>query len=385
MLTIKNPVVLIGAALGLLALAGGGAYLAGVLKSGDGAAAAQTAEAVPQGPPPATVEVAPAVIAALAPLSEAPGSVVSLRDSLIAAETAGKIVWVADVGAEIAENGVIARIDPADALFARNEAAAEARRLEARSTFLDRQYERFASLGDEFGESESSLDQMRADRDDARQAFARARVALERAEINLARTEVRAPFAGRIVSQQAQIGEFAGPGAPIARLVDTAHLEVTAQAPAALLANIRPGDEVDVRAGERSLRAPVRAVVPVGDSVSRLLELRLALPEPVWHIGSAVRVNLPTRAAAPVVAAHRDALVLRANRVSVFVIDEDMKARRVDVEVGAADGELIEIIGDITAGDRLVIRGGERLRDGQTVSIRDPLAGAQANAASHIY
>jgi len=377
--------VMIGAAAGVLAIAGGAAYLTGALTGGAKAESAETAEAAPEGPPPAPVEVAEAVNARLAPLSEAPGSVVSLRDSLIAAATAGKIVWVADVGAEIEEGGVIARIDPADATFARNEAVADVRRLEARSTYLDRQYERWNDLGEEFGESETSLDQMRADRDDARQTLASARVALERAETNLARTEVKAPFAGRIVSQQAQIGEFANAGTAIARLVDTGHLEVTAQAPAALLASIKPGDMVTVRNGDREMKAPVRAVVPVGDAVSRLLELRLSLPEAAWHIGSAVRVALPMSAARDVVAADRDAIVLRANRVSVFVIGDDMKARQVDVELGAADGDLMELIGEIKVGDRLVIRGGERLRDGQAVTIQEAAGGAQASATANIY
>ncbi len=382
---LDKRLVMIGAA-GVLAIAAGGAYFAGTLAGGSAKAeAAQNGEGEGDGPPPAQVQIAEAVSAKLAPLSEAPGSVVSLRDSLVAAATAGKIVWVADVGDEIEEGGIIARIDPADATFARNEAVADVRRLEARSTYLDRQYERWDDLGEEFGESETTLDQMRADRDDARQALASARVALERAEINLARTEVRAPFAGRIVSQAAQIGEFANAGAAIARLVDTGHLEVTAQAPAALLASIKPGDEVTVRNGGAEMKAPVRAVVPVGDAVSRLLELRLSLPEPVWHIGSAVRVALPMSEAREVVAADRDALVLRANRVSVFVVGDDMKAKQVDVELGAADGDLIELVGDVKEGDRLIVRGGERLRDGQAVAIQEPAGGAQANATANIY
>ncbi|MEE2691357.1 MAG: efflux RND transporter periplasmic adaptor subunit [Pseudomonadota bacterium] len=379
---LKNRFVMIGAAAGALAIAGGAAYLTGALAGGSDKPVEQAQQ---EGPPPSPVEIAKAVTAELAPLSEAPGSVVSLRDSLIAAATAGKIVWVADVGAEIEEGGVVARIDPSDAAFARDAAVAEVKRLEARVAYLDRQYERWADLGDEFGESETSLDQMRADRDDARQSLASARVALQRAETNLERTEVRAPFPGRVVTQQAQIGEFANPGTAIARLVDIRHLEVTAQAPASLLASIKPGDEVTVKNGEMTLKAPVRAVVPVGDQVSRLLELRLSLPEPVWHIGSAVRVSLPMRAPQRVVAADRDALVLRANRVSVFVVGDDMKARQVDVELGAADGDLIELIGAVNEGDRLVIRGGERLRDGQTVSIQDPANGAQASATANIY
>lgn len=59
----------------------------------------------------------------------------------------------------------------------------------------------------------------------------------------------------------------------------------------------------------------------------------------------------------------------RADRVSVFVIGEDKIARRVDVELGAAEGDYIEVIGEIEPGDDVVIRGGERLRDGQPVTM----------------
>jgi RND family efflux transporter MFP subunit len=364
----KRTAVIAAAIAGVFAVAGGGAYIAGGLKS-SAAASADAAASTPEGPPPAVVQIAEAVEARLSPFSEAPGSVVSLRDSLVAAATSGKIEWVAEVGAELEEGDIIARIDPADATFARDEARAEMRRLKSRADYLSELYERFAGLGDESGESEASLDEMRANRDEALQNLARAQVSLERAEINLQRTEVRAPFAGRIVTLEIQIGEYAAPGAAIARVTDTRHLEVTAQAPAALLRSVKPGDRITLAYNSESVTAPVRAIVPVGDQRSRTLELRISLDDSDWPIGSAVRVSLPTRAPKTVVAAPRDALVLRANRVSVFVIDEEMKAKRVDVELGVAEGDLIEVIGEVEAGDKLVIRGGERLREGQSVTI----------------
>lgn len=322
-----------------------------------------------EGPPPASVAVARIEARNIAPRAEAPGSVVSLRDSLIAAATSGKFTWVADVGVEVEEGEVIARIDQADALFARDNNLAEVRRLRARATYLDSVYGRFADLGEESGESEVSLEEMRTNRDEAAQSLAQAEVALRRAETELERTEVRAPFAGRVVSQESQIGEFASPGAGIVRLVDTNGLEVTARAPAALARNLDPGDPVTVSYGAESVEAELRAVVPVGDERSRMLELRLALPNSDWYIGSAVRVSLPAAAARTVTAAPRDALVLRADRISVFVIDEGDIARRVTVELGDAEGDFIEIIGDVEPGESVVIRGGERLRDGQPVTI----------------
>jgi len=361
----NRKVIFAGSAAAALIVAGAAAYYFTAPAGADASAgAAQQA-----GPPPAIVSVAKTEARKLAPHAETPGSVVSMRDSLVAAATSGKIEWVADIGVEVEEGDTIARIERSDAELAFNDSAAEVQRLKSRAEYLARLYNRFKGLGEEAGESESAMDQMRADRDEARQALRQAEVAHERAALNLQRTEVAAPFAGRIVSQETQVGEYATPGAGLIRLVDTRRLEVTARAPASLARNISAGDQIRVSSGLETKDAIVRAVVPVGDSLSRMLELRLELEDAGWYIGSAVRVTLPAAEARRVVAAPRDALVLRADRISVFVIGDDNTARQVDVELGAAEGDYIEVIGDIKAGDEVVVRGGERLRNGQTVTL----------------
>lgn len=364
----KRKLAIAGAAGAVLIAAGTVAFFYGDSVGASAGAAEATADAQ-SGPPPAPVAIAKAERRELAPRSETPGSVVSTRDSLVSAATSGKIEWVAEVGAEVEEGDVVARIDAADAKLTRDNSAAEVARLSARAEYLERLYERYVGLGEEAGESEATLDEMRANRDEAREALTQAEVALRRAEINLARTDVEAPFAGRVVSQESQIGEFASPGTELVRLVDTRRLEVTARTPAGLARNVKAGDTIKVANGAETMEAAVRAIVPVGDSLSRMLELRLELPASDWYIGSAVRVSLPAAAARTVVAVPRDALVLRAERISVYVIDEKNTAKRVDVELGAAEGDYIEVIGDIEPGDSVVIRGGERLRDGQAVTI----------------
>jgi RND family efflux transporter MFP subunit len=365
-----------GAAFALIA-AGTMAFFYGNNVGAD-AEAVEGADQARQGPPPAAVAVAKAEMRALAPRSEVPGSVVSTRDSLIAAATSGKIEWVAEIGVEVEEGDIIAHIESADAEFTRDDSIAQVRRLQARAEYLDSLHKRFIGLGEDAGESEARLDEMKSNRDEAFQAVAQAEVALRRAQINLERTEVRAPFAGRIVSREIQVGEFANPGTGLVRLVDTRRYEVTARAPANLARNVQAGEAIRVVNGAQTTDAIVRAVVPVGDNRSRMLELRLELPDTAWYIGSAVRVSLPAAQARTVIAVPRDALILRADRISVFVIGDDDTARRLDVELGSAEGDYIEAIGDIQAGDRVVIRGGERLRDGQSVTISSYIAKASA-------
>ena len=84
-ISFKRPGRLAAGAALMLALAGGGAFLAGTFDNKAKAAA----DAGPPTPPPANVRVAEAMTTELAPHSDAPGSVVSVNDSLIAAATPG--------------------------------------------------------------------------------------------------------------------------------------------------------------------------------------------------------------------------------------------------------------------------------------------------------
>jgi hypothetical protein len=155
----------------------------------------------------------------------------------------------------------------------------------------------------------------------------------------------------------------------VVRLVNTRELEVRAQAPVNLAARLQPGMKVSLRHGESESSHAVRAVVPVGDESSRQFELRIALAKPQWPIGSALQVGLPSAEPRAVVAVPRDALVLRASETFVVRVADDDTTQRVTVRTGGAQGEMVEVIGDVHAGDRLVVRGGERLMPGQRVRV----------------
>jgi multidrug efflux pump subunit AcrA (membrane-fusion protein) len=68
---------------------------------------------------------------------------------------------------------------------------------------------------------------------------------------------------------------------------------------------------------------------------------------------------------------NRDALILRPGGISVFVVDQDNTVRQVPVTTGIGSGPLIEVAGDVRPGERVVVRGNERLRPGQAVTVAE--------------
>jgi len=99
--------------------------------------------------------------------------------------------------------------------------------------------------------------------------------------------------------------------------------------------------------------------------------LRLDLVGSPFPVGQTLRVAVPTSDSREVLTVPRDALVLRPEGHSIFVVDADNRAQQITVTVGTGQGDDIEVLGAVSAGDRVVIRGNERLQTGQAVNIPD--------------
>jgi len=319
--------------------------------------------------PPAPVRVVEAVRQQIASYVWAPGTVVSRSDARIAAETAGQLIQLAEIGDVVRRGGTIARIDDSALQLQLRNDDATIKRLEANLKFLDQRLERQQRLSEQQIVSANDLEQITSQRETAEQELVAAQVARELTQFQLSRTRVGAPFTGKVVERLQQPGGYVGVGTPLVRLVDVDRVEIRAQAPLSVEPFVREGMDVALRGKGDEGRGTVRTVVRVGDERSRMFEVRIDPAPGDWVIGSPARVALPASHAKEVVAVPRDALVLRSDAVYVFRINGDNTAERIPVETGVGDSALIEIVGDVFAGDRIVVRGAERLRPGQAVEI----------------
>ncbi|MDA8019067.1 MAG: efflux RND transporter periplasmic adaptor subunit [Thermoanaerobaculia bacterium] len=311
-----------------------------------------------------------------------PGTVVSRNDAQIAAEVAGPLTHVAEVGAVVDAGDILARVDDAALRLRLRADEAEIRRLTAQTEYLDRQLERIDALNREHIATRTQLDELRSQRSMAEQTLESARVARDTTSFLIERSALRAPFAGRVVARSARPGAYVAVGEEVVRVVDTGRVEIRAQAPLQSASHVREGMELTIEVPGRDGLAlettgEVRAAVPVGDERSRMFELRIVPSgskeiDAAWPVGLPIRVALPAganREEGPTVSIPRDALVLRRDATYVFVVTGEGTARRVRVETGGGDQERIEITGEVRDGDQVVVRGAERLNDGDRVRI----------------
>jgi len=323
------------------------------------------------GAPAAIVRVGLASIQLIAPQTIVPGTVVSRSDARLAAEVTGRLVDVLDVGAIVAKGDVVAKIEDTVILLRKQELLAEVERAQARLRYLESEEGRYVKLEKSNLAAATKLEETRSDRDVSRGDLRVANSRLAQVEDQLARTSIRAPFSGIVVERLMMPGERVDIGKNVVRVVDQQHLEVIARAPLEYYTFVRPGQQLDIRTGNIVAKSVVRTVVAVGSENTHQFELRLDIEGNLFPVGQTLRVSVPTSNARDALVVPRDALVLRPGGISVFVVDTEKKAKQVMVTTGIGTGDQIEVSGDLSDGDTVIIRGNERLRPGQSVSIME--------------
>jgi len=203
---------------------------------------------------------------------------------------------------------------------------------------------------------------------------AQAKAALDQAQLNLHDAYVRAPFSGIIQTRTVQTGQYVQVGTVLATLVRRDPLLLRFQVPERDAAQMHPGITAafKVRDDDREYSARIVHVGAAADETTRMV----AVTAEVQDTGAAsLRPGAFAEITVPVSTPHQNPVVPQtAIRPSdkgfiAYVVQNDLAVERV-VTVGmrTADGQA-EILAGLKAGETLVVRGAEALRDGAPVRI----------------
>lgn len=389
-----------------------------------GTAVAQDA---PQGPPPAPVTTAVAEGGAFSKPVNVTGTVEALASTVLSSEVDGYLAELqVDEGDAVTEGQVLAQIralpyrfvlDQAEALaradaerlrelrqgtraediamakanFAKAEVAAEiANKNYTRSqSLLDKKIisvEEFDEAHERWEEAQAVLEVEKATYERALAgsreeeiAAAEAQAAASRAQAAVAkdrleRTTIRAPFDGVITAKHTEVGSWVSVGDGVFDLDTTSRVRVRVDIPETYYGQIVIGSEMTITfdsVPNQTFVGMVTKKIPRASGRSRAFPIKVDLDNREGRLASGMlaRVMLETpHSGESSVIVPRDALVPRGpNHILVRVQDQDGQpiAEILPVKPGRYFGEAVEVFGDLRAGDRVVVRGNERLRPGQ--------------------
>ncbi|MBI5549343.1 MAG: efflux RND transporter periplasmic adaptor subunit [Deltaproteobacteria bacterium] len=229
---------------------------------------------------------------------------------------------------------------------------------------------------------EGALAQARAGEAQVRHATAMVATATAQRE----RTLVRSPIRGVVTAITLREGDLAGMGLPIMTIVRPDRLKAALRVPERDFFKVKEGMPVRIEPlGQEGAATEGKVTLkgPVIDRMTRtgLVEVVLENGEGKLVAGSAIRAAIELARRPNVVLAPAGAILLTADtertRQAIAFVGEGSVARRRDVRLGLRDGERLEIVSGLAAGDALVVQGAHLLRDGNPIKVA---AGAAAAA-----
>lgn len=273
--------------------------------------------------------------------------------------------------------------------------------LQATQRAAEADFGRTAALAARGFATRAALDRDRAARDGARAALAEGRqaaaaasqaVAAARASLTVAGqgrsgrgiVPVTAPVSGVILRVPQESERIVAAGTPLVEIGDPAQLEIVVDLLSADAVQVRPGAAVAIEdwGGDRPLAGRVRRIEPFGFTKVSALgveEQRVNAvidftgpPEARARLGHGFRVTVairvweaPNRLRVPIGALFRE-----AGGWSVFIVDGDGRAQKRPVRIGRMNDEVAELLGGLSAGDRVILHPGDRIAAGVRVSAR---------------
>jgi RND family efflux transporter MFP subunit len=315
----------------------------------------------------------------LRPTIKLPGTIQSRHRSIIGSETEGIVVALhVREGESIAKGASIAELRT-DALEQRvNAAQSQLDATRASRELASRSLDRARPLFEKDSISEQQVDELESELLSWQADEQRLEAEIERIRLSIEHSHIRAPFDGIIVKRHTDIGEWRDAGDPVVELISISDLEIDVAVPIVYFDDLNASEAARVSfpsVSDKKYELAVTAVVPVADSNARTFTVKLRLISDPQQtrvaVGMLADVWLSTGHTSSTIIVPKDAIVRRLEERLLLVLSDDNLTRFVVVQTGHSIGDWIEVYDAVAAGDRVVVRGNERLEPGQLV---DPKA-----------
>lgn len=300
------------------------------------------------------------------------GSVFAWQDVIIAPEVGGyRVAEVfVDVGDRVTKGQRLVALSTAllEAEVATKQAMLNQRRAELANA--ESALERGRSLSNMNVLSEADLDRLTSEELAARARLESARADLETSQLRLRFTSVTASDDGVITSRTVTVGQVAQAGNEMLRLLRDGRVEWRGEAPETRLAELAPGQPVTIMTADGTpYRGTVRIVSPTIAAGNRTALVYVDLPSDARlrpgmfargeiEIGSGPGFTVPL-----------ESVVNTDGYSYVFVVKADNTVERRRIEAGGVQGNAIEVVSGLTAGEMIVVKGAGFLKDGDLVNV----------------
>jgi membrane fusion protein, multidrug efflux system len=333
--------------------------------------------------PAVAVEAAPVVSGELKEAIEVVGTLAPKFQAEVKSEYSGTVseVFVTE-WVRVAKGTPLCRFDAREAEASAQSARAGFLSAEVGANRARRERERSEKLKEAGLATQQTLDDAKTAAEAADAQLEAAKAQRQIAETKLEKTLIRSPLDGVVASRTVNPGDYVenmGSPKPMFRIVDNRRLELTATVASSRISAVKLGQPLSFSTDAvpgRTFTGKVSFINPAADEASRAVKVVAVVDnaDEALKSGLFAKGEIVTGERKGVLRVPRTALVtwdLAAKSAVVFVVDGEKAARR-KITTGAAAGDDVEVVSGLSAGERVVTRGGFNLSDGDRVTVVAP-------------
>ena len=283
-------------------------------------------------------------------------------------QVGGKIISRdVQAGSRVRAGDVLMTLDPKDIAEQSRSAEAQVSSAKAQLQLAKTNYNRYAELFKSEAVAAAVLDQYKTQLDAAQAAYDAAVAQAQQSQNALEYTTLTANANGVISNVNAEVGQVVAAGQTVLTLVQTGELEVVINIPENKISDLQIGQRVSVEfwATRDLASGTVREISPMADSASRTFTVKISLPE-VQNVQLGMTANVTMREVSTgAIVLPMSAIYQTGDAAQVWLVDGGKVSLR-KVEVTAFDDNRVQVHG-LKSGDKVVVAGVQKLRDGQEV------------------
>lgn len=214
-----------------------------------------------------------------------------------------------------------------------------------------------------------------ADLDTARAQLAAAKGRLASLEATLAKKTIRAPFDGKLGIKTISLGQYLNPGDPIVALQSMDPMFIEFSLPQRELGRLAQGLEVRARIDAYPgvlFVGTLTAINPEIDPLTRNVRMQATFENPNGQLSpgmfAEIEVIMPEKREVAIVPA--SAIIYNPSGNRVYVVNQEgdsMTVRQTIVRLGETKGDFVEITAGLDGGEKIVVDGAFKLREGASV------------------
>ena len=294
----------------------------------------------------------------------------------IMSKVAAEVIEVlADEGDRVTAGQVLARLDDESFRLDRDAAQADIARLHALLENQRSTLERDQSLFKQKLVSDAKLDESRSAVKQTQAQLVHARSLLDKSLYQLSHTKVIAPIGGVVQKRSISPGDYVNPSSPnskpLFQIVDTGQLRARLYFPENLAHRVSIGLPVELTKNGASVQASIGHIRPMLEPGNRALHaLADFVNQPQWRPGESITGIALMALHQQAVLVPEAVLVRRPAGLVVYRLEAG-RAREQSVTTGIRQGDRVEILSGVKAGELLALDGAGYLSDGAAVEIKE--------------